>query len=65
MEACLRSKFNNPEMRARLLATGDADIYEGNKWNDHFWGVDLLSGYGQNKLGKLLMKIRAEIRESA
>lgn len=60
MESCLRSKFQDPALRMLLIATGDAEIFEGNTWGDYFWGVDLYSGYGHNKLGKLLMSLRSE-----
>jgi hypothetical protein len=59
MEAVLRAKFADPGLRARLLATGSAELVEGNSWNDTFWGV--CRGRGQNWLGKLLMKLRAEV----
>jgi len=59
MEEVLRYKFSNSEMRRKLIATGDAELIEGNNWNDTFWGV--CKGVGQNHLGKLIMKIRDEI----
>lgn len=58
----LRRKFENPELRAKLLATGDTPLVEGNTWGDAFWGVDLRTGRGQNMLGKLIMKVRAELQ---
>jgi ribA/ribD-fused uncharacterized protein len=59
MEDILRAKFGqNPELMRQLIATGDADISEGNSWGDTYWGVS--GGVGENNLGKLLMKIRAE-----
>jgi len=61
MEQLLRQKFARGELRERLLATGDAELIEGNDWGDTWWGVDDRRG-GQNNLGKLLMKIRAELR---
>lgn len=61
METCLREKFAIPEFREKLLATGDEELIEGNTWNDRFWGV--CNGEGENKLGKLLMKIRKELQE--
>lgn len=61
MEELLVLKFSNPLLRPMLLATGDAELIEGNNWNDYFWGV--CRGKGQNHLGKLLMKIRNNIRE--
>jgi N-glycosidase YbiA len=60
MEQCLRSKFAGSELRSLLLSTGDAELVEGNTWNDRFWGV--CRGKGQNHLGKLLMRIRSELR---
>ena len=56
----LREKFSNPEFRNKLLATGDEELVEGNWWKDTYWGV--CEGVGQNKLGKLLMQVREEIR---
>lgn len=58
MEAVLRSKFRDPDLRARLLATGEAELVEGNCWSNVFWGV--CDGVGENQLGRLLMRLRAE-----
>lgn len=56
-----RAKFEqNPELQTRLLETGDAELIEGNAWNDTYWGV--CNGYGKNMLGKILMQIRKEMR---
>ena len=64
MEEIVRAKFDqNEDLKAMLLATGDAILEEGNNWNDTFWGVHLKNGQGQNPLGKILMKIRMEMRE--
>ena len=62
MESLLRQKFSdkNPGLKEKLLTTGDDDLVEGNWWNDRFWGV--CRGVGENNLGKLLMKIRGELR---
>jgi ribA/ribD-fused uncharacterized protein len=59
MEDLLRLKFAHPDLREKLLATGDRDLVEGNSWGDGYWGV--CRGVGENHLGKLLMKIRAEL----
>ena len=60
MRQVLKSKFTqNPELGEKLIATGDAELIEGNNWNDRFWGV--CRGVGQNHLGKLLMEVRAEL----
>jgi len=60
MHVCLLNKFSKPDMRARLLATGDQNIQEGNWHGDRFWGVDLRENpnVGENHLGRLLMEIR-------
>ncbi len=56
----VRVKFKNAYLRRRLIATGSAELIEGNDWGDRFWGV--CRGKGENRLGKILMKVRAEIR---
>lgn len=60
MTALVRLKFANPELKASLLATGDAELAEGNNWNDRFWGV--CRGVGKNHLGRVLMQVREELR---
>jgi ribA/ribD-fused uncharacterized protein len=65
MEMLVRSKFDrerNPQLLTLLLLTGERKLIEGNKWGDTFWGV--CNGEGENHLGKLLMKIRAEHRDN-
>jgi ribA/ribD-fused uncharacterized protein len=59
----LRDKFSDPELRAKLLATGDEFLVEGNHWGDTYWGV--CNGKGRNMLGSLLMKVREEIKNDA
>ena len=54
-------KFTHCEkLRELLLDTGDAELIECNWWNDKYWGV--CNGEGQNKLGKILMKVREELK---
>lgn len=60
METAVRIKFTDPELAAKLIATGDEELIEGNWWNDTFWGV--CNGVGENHLGKILMKVRADIK---
>lgn len=56
----VREKFyQNPDLAHRLLDTGYAALIEGNTWGDRYWGM--CGGQGQNKLGYILMRIRAEI----
>ena len=57
MEAILRVKFAHQDLAARLKATGDATLIEGNRWGDTYWGI--CKGVGENHLGELLMKLRA------
>lgn len=59
MEDLVRRKFSDPDLAARLLATGAEELVEGNTWNDCFWGV--CRGQGRNELGQILMKVRAEL----
>lgn len=53
--------FQHHALAAKLLATGDANLIEGNDWHDTFWGVDWATGEGENHLGKILMSVRAEL----
>jgi ribA/ribD-fused uncharacterized protein len=56
MRELLKAKFSDPELRAKLKATGEEPLVEGNWWGDTFWGV--CRGQGDNHLGVLLMEIR-------
>lgn len=51
---------SNPDLSKRLIDTNNAELIEGNTWKDTYWGV--YKGKGLNKLGKILMRIRDEIR---
>ena len=59
MEDLLRQKFAAADLRQKLLDTGDAELVEGNVWQDFWWGV--CDGKGENHLGKLLMAIRNDL----
>ena len=62
MKEVVKSKFmSNPDLRNKLIATGDADLVELNHWNDRTWGVCSKTNIGKNLLGKILMKLRREI----
>lgn len=64
MEDLVRQKFtSNRNLSAWLLETGDRPLIEMNTWGDRIWGVDP-QGVGENHLGKILMKVRAELRKS-
>lgn len=65
MYQLLKEKFENADLRRRLLETGDSLLIEGNDWGDRVWGCVLLQGewVGENHLGRLLMRIRSEIKD--
>lgn len=54
----LKIKFSIPELRDCLLRTGN-QILEEDSPTDMYWGRK-----GKNMLGKLLMKLRSEIRKN-
>ena len=67
MEECLRSKFADPVLKQKLLATGNEELVEGNYWHDNTYGncscekcKDII---GRNMLGNILMKLRTEFME--
>lgn len=64
MRFFLGQKFSLPHLLPALLATGDAVLIEGNTWGDRYWGCVYNAGHwdGQNRLGKLLMALRDELR---
>lgn len=65
MADLLAQKFAaGSELAARLMAI-DGAIEEGNGWGDRFWGVDLATGEGENRLGRMLMEIRERLRAEA
>ncbi|GGR94004.1 NADAR family protein [Deinococcus sedimenti] len=62
MRAALRAKFTqHPALRQRLLDTVDATLIEHTR-NDSYW-ADGGDGSGRNRLGELLMELRAALRE--
>jgi ribA/ribD-fused uncharacterized protein len=62
MYEVVKAKFNSSmSLRESLIGTKDFVIIEGNSWGDVYWGVDERTGYGQNKLGQILMRIREEL----
>ena len=62
MRDLTRRKYETPELRDLLLATGDTHIIEGNTWGDTFWGV--CGGRGLNHLGRIIMDTRGEIQNA-
>lgn len=58
MRKALRAKFTqNEDLKAKLLATGDAVLREDSP-DDMFWGLK-----GEDMMGKLLMELRSELAQ--
>lgn len=61
MLTVVRAKFKDPVLKDLLLNTGAAELIEGNRWGDTYWGV--CNGKGKNRLGEILMTVRTEIHD--
>lgn len=62
MYQIVKCKFEqNLDLKEKLIATGDEHLEEGNTWNDKIWGT--VNGKGQNNLGKILMRVREELKK--
>ena len=62
MYEVLKEKFSAAELKKKLIDTKDAILIEDSK-TDNIWGIGK-SGTGKNMLGKLLMKIREELKDA-
>lgn len=60
-EICMAKFSQNEDLKRRLLNTGNEILEEGNTWGDKIWGT--VNGVGENRLGKILMKVREELRD--
>ena len=60
MEELVLRKFQNPSLKAKLIATGNDKLIEFNT-GSKFWGVDQFSN-GENHLGIILEKVRTKIK---
>ena len=61
-EICYAKFTQNPDLKELLLNTGNEELIEGNNWGDMIWGC--VDGIGENRLGKILMKVRKELRNN-
>ena len=65
-EVVLAKFKQNPDLREKLLNTGNAILIEGTTWHDNYWGnctCDRCANkFGRNQLGKTLMKVREELK---
>lgn len=59
-EICLAKFTQNADLRDKLIATGNKMLVEGNTWGDKVWGC--VNGVGENRLGKILMQIREDLK---
>lgn len=57
-KVCFAKFSQHKVLRTKLVETYPAILEEGNDWNDTEWGI--CNGVGENKLGKILMKLRDE-----
>lgn len=56
----LRQKFSDPKLKKLLLDTANAELISTNNYFDRYWGVH--KGKGENHNGKLLMRLREDLR---
>ena len=69
MADIIHAKFSqNPGFAQALIDTDDAELIEGNTWNDNYWGMCGCTRCrsegtkGLNKLGQILMAERARLQ---
>lgn len=65
MNWAVREKFKDEKLAELLLSTGDKVLVECNYWHDNIWGsctCNKCDNRGENNLGKILMKVREELR---
>jgi len=66
MEHIVRDKFRRSrELQEKLKATGNRDIvmtYDDENESNQYWGV--VNNKGQNQLGRIIMRIRSDLREN-
>jgi ribA/ribD-fused uncharacterized protein len=56
----LHKKFSHPKLREILLSTKQRPLIENSPY-DRYWGIGK-DGSGRNRLGVLLMQVRAELQ---
>jgi ribA/ribD-fused uncharacterized protein len=61
MYIAVSEKFKqNKNLADKLIDTGDLELVEHNWWRDKFWGKHF--DEGENNLGKILMRVRKELK---
>lgn len=66
-EIVLNKFLQNEDLKDKLLKTGEEELIEGNTWHDNHFGDCNCSRpkckqKGKNILGKILMRVREELR---
>lgn len=65
-EICKAKFSQNEDLKLKLLAIGDEYLEEGTTWHDNYWGncsCDKCKYItGKNMLGKILMRVREELK---
>ena len=64
-DVCYAKFTQDPVLKAKLLATGNRELVEGNTHGDRCWGMTCSNGVwiGENRLGKVLMKLRDDLKK--
>ena len=71
MKKALLLKFQDPDLKKKLLSTKDKILYEASKY-DKIWGIGMdatsaiksdKNKFGQNLLGKCLMETRKKLKQ--
>jgi ribA/ribD-fused uncharacterized protein len=60
LTACLAKFTQHINLKKELMRTGDAELVE-NAATDYYWGCGK-DGTGENKLGKILMEVREQLK---
>ena len=62
MYEILKVKFSDSKLKNLLLQTNQEPLNNNVNWEDTYWGI--CNDEGDNKLGKLLMKLRDELSDN-
>lgn len=67
-KVCFAKFSQNENLKRKLLDTGNQFLEEGTTWHDNCWGNCVCEKCrnipGENRLGKILMKIREELKNN-
>lgn len=66
MQNIVYNKFKqNTELHKKLIETYPKHLYEGNTWDDRYWGININDpepySSGKNMLGNILMRVRRQL----